>query len=228
MRVKRAKIFSGAAVRLEHLMLLEGQVPYSAGGVLKMFQRVSGLAVIVTLIGSLVAISATPALAQINPTRNRLDVPVSGVVQDVGTIAGTFKISRFAIQSGALVAVGLLNATVTDTTGAVVKTIVTNAAWPVANAGSGASADAAFSCGDVSETQQACDILNLVLGPLHLDLLGLVVDLNQVVLNITAQPGGGNLLGNLLCAITGLLDGGSLGLQVVNLLNQLVGLLGAL
>ena len=26
----------------------------------------------------------------------------------------------------------------------------------------------------------ACDILHLILGPLHLDLLGLVVDLNQV------------------------------------------------
>ena len=194
-----------------------------------MFQRASGLTALVILVGSLLASSATPALAQINPARNRLDVPVSGVVQNVGTIAGTFKISRFAIQSGALVAHGLLNATVTDSTGAVVKTIVTNAVWPVANAGSGtAGADAAWSCDTAAETQQACDILNLVLGPLHLDLLGLVVDLNQVILNITAQPGAGNLLGNLLCAITGLLDGGSLGLQLVNLLNQLVGLLGAL
>jgi hypothetical protein len=33
--------------------------------------------------------------------------------------------------------------------------------------------------------QATCPILNLVLRPLHLDLLGLVVDLNQVVLNIT-------------------------------------------
>jgi hypothetical protein len=182
------------------------------------------------LIGSLVAISATPAFAQINPTRNRLDVPVSGVVQDVGTIAGSFKISRFVIQSGALVAIGQLNATVTDTTGTVVKTIVTNAAWPVATAGSGAGvADAGASCADAAvETQQACDILNLVLGPLHLDLLGLVIDLNQVILNITAQPGAGNLLGNLLCAITGLLDSNSLGLQLVTLLNQLIGVLGAI
>jgi hypothetical protein len=40
----------------------------------------------------------------------------------------------------------------------------------------------------------SCQILDLTLGPLHLDLLGLVVDLNQVHLNITAQPGSGNLL----------------------------------
>ncbi|WP_205829549.1 hypothetical protein [Microbacterium sp. MEC084] len=53
---------------------------------------------------------------------------------------------------------------------------------------------------------QACDILTLDLGPLHLDLLGLVVDLAPVNLDVTAQPGAGNLLGNLLCAVAGLLD----------------------
>jgi len=52
----------------------------------------------------------------------------------------------------------------------------------------------------------ACTILNLDLGPLHLNLLGLVVDLNEVQLDITAVPGAGNLLGNLLCAVAGLLD----------------------
>ena len=34
-----------------------------------------------------------------------------------------------------------------------------------------------------------CSILNLVLGPLHLNLLGLVIDLNKVVLNITGVTG---------------------------------------
>jgi hypothetical protein len=70
-----------------------------------------------------------------------------------------------------------------------------------------------------------------VLGPLHLDLLGLNVDLNQVHLNITAQPGPGNLLGNLLCSVTNLLDntgGGGLNTAVQNLLNILNGLLGGL
>src|SRR5438105_7388569 len=35
-----------------------------------------------------------------------------------------------------------------------------------------------------------CPVLNLVLGPLHLNLLGLIVDLNQVHLTITADPSG--------------------------------------
>lgn len=80
---------------------------------------------------------------------------------------------------------------------------------------------------NLGATQAACDILSLVLGPLHLDLLGLVVDLNQVVLDITAVPGPGNLLGNLLCAVAGLLDNTSINTGVLaNLLNQLLGLLG--
>ena len=71
----------------------------------------------------------------------------------------------------------------------------------------------------------ACDILNLVLGPLDLNLLGLEIHLNRVVLDIVAVPGPGNLLGNLLCAIAGLLDGGPLaGLlgQLQTLLNQIL------
>jgi hypothetical protein len=54
--------------------------------------------------------------------------------------------------------------------------------------------------------QATCEILRLELGPLHLDVLGLQVDLNRVVLVITAVEGPGNLLGNLLCALAGLLD----------------------
>jgi hypothetical protein len=77
-----------------------------------------------------------------------------------------------------------------------------------------------------------CQILNLTLGPLHLDLLGLVVDLNQIHLTINAEQGSGNLLGNLLCAVAGLLDntgnGGAGGLNgllqaISNLLNQILG-----
>jgi hypothetical protein len=45
-----------------------------------------------------------------------------------------------------------------------------------------------------------CTILDLVLGPLHLDLLGLIVDLNRVHLTITANPAGG-VLGRLLCSL---------------------------
>ena len=77
----------------------------------------------------------------------------------------------------------------------------------------------------------SCPILHLDLGPLNLDVLGLQVHLNQVVLDIVAQSGAGNLLGNLLCTVAGLLDGsplsGLLG-QLSTLLNQILGVLGGL
>ena len=72
-----------------------------------------------------------------------------------------------------------------------------------------------------------CDILHLVLAPLDLDLLGLQVHLDRVVLDIVAVSGAGNLLGNLLCAVTGLLDGGLNGAlgRLVRLLNNILGAL---
>lgn len=54
----------------------------------------------------------------------------------------------------------------------------------------------------------ACPILNLELGPIHLNLLGLNVDTSAICLDITAIPGGG-LLGDLLCGIANLLNGGN-------------------
>jgi hypothetical protein len=43
-------------------------------------------------------------------------------------------------------------------------------------------------------------VLHLVLGPLHLNLLGLIADLNKVDLDLTAVPG--TLLGNIFCQLT--------------------------
>ena len=83
----------------------------------------------------------------------------------------------------------------------------------------------------IAPNARACPVLNLVLGPLHLDILGLVVDLNQVVLKVIANSGAGALLGNLLCAVAGLLDGGPLaGLlpQVQALLNRILAIVGPL
>jgi hypothetical protein len=59
----------------------------------------------------------------------------------------------------------------------------------------------------------SCDILNLDLGPIDLNLLGLVVEVDNcedgpVEIDITAEPGSGNLLGNLLCGVSRLLDNG--------------------
>ncbi len=49
-----------------------------------------------------------------------------------------------------------------------------------------------------SQAAPVCNVLELTLGPLHLELLGLVVDLNKVHLTITANATGG-VLGRLFC-----------------------------
>jgi len=54
----------------------------------------------------------------------------------------------------------------------------------------------------------ATQILNLHLAPIHLNVLGLTVDTSEICLNITAQPGPGNLLGNLLSGVAHSLDQG--------------------
>jgi hypothetical protein len=78
--------------------------------------------------------------------------------------------------------------------------------------------------------QGSCSILDLDIGAIHLDLLGLVVDLAPVHLDITAETGSGNLLGNLLCALVGILDPGGTGLltQLIGLLQQINDILAGL
>jgi len=147
-----------------------------------------------------------------NTLASALAIPVGGVV--TGTLSGVFQgtanITRFAVVDGALVAVGMLTGTVTDATGAVVQSIAATFTVPVTQP---------------LQTAAICSILNLVLGPIHLDLLGLVIDTNQIIVNITAVSGAGNLLGNLLCAVVGLLDGGGSLARIADLLNRILDLL---
>src|SRR5204862_5083842 len=127
----------------------------------------------------------------------------------LGTFTGTLTINRItSTAGGGLAAVGTLTGTLTDALGNVLGT-VTDLPITIPLTADG-----------------TCQILHLTLGPLDLNLLGLMVHLDRVVLDITAQSGPGNLLGNLLCGIAGLLDQGNTPLnQLVNLLNHLLNLL---
>ena len=81
---------------------------------------------------------------------------------------------------------------------------------------------AASSVTGVGGTQAgACDILNLSLGPVSLNLLGLMVHLDNcangpVTLDLTAVEGPGNLLGNLLCNLDNLLNNSSAGAVAID------------
>jgi hypothetical protein len=77
-------------------------------------------------------------------------------------------------------------------------------------------------------TQPSCQILDLRIGEITLDVLGLVVNLQPVHLNITAVSGPGNLLGNLLCAVAHLLDQNPLAAAITELINRINALLAGL
>ena len=62
-----------------------------------------------------------------------------------------------------------------------------------------------------------CPILDLQLGPIDLNVLGLRVLTSPICLDITAQPGGG-LLGDLLCSVANLLQSG---IALPDILSQL-------
>ena len=153
--------------------------------------------------------AAVPALAQ-QGGGSGLTIPIAGTFTDalggVGQFTGTFDLQRFAVVNGQLVAVGTLTGTLTDSAGTVLGSIVRTITMLL----------------DSAATQASCEILHLELGPLDLNLLGLQVSLNQIVLDITAVPGAGNLLGNLLCAIANLLNGNAALNAVANLLNQIL------
>lgn len=146
--------------------------------------------------------------AQTTPTTvtSLKSIPVTGKANNGKSFTGHFNVSQFVARNGKAYALGTLTGKIGNRT---VKQ--SNVAIPVSmgTASGPLSAHAAATC----------QILNLVLGPLHLNLLGLHVDLNQVVLNITGQTGAGQLLGNLLCGIANLLNPGLPAGQLAGLLN---------
>ena len=168
-----------------------------------------------------------------------LSFPVAGPLSEtvggptVANFAGTFSVTKFAVDetSRELMVSGILNGTVTYVDNTIAPKTVTNLAvtFPatLAKGGDVASANSIYHMA----TAATCGILLLNLGPLHLDLLGLVIDLNQVILDITAQTGAGNLLGNLLCALVGIFDipGALAGIiQLLDSINNLLSGIGGL
>jgi len=153
------------------------------------------------------------------------ETPLTQTVNVTGTkgFKGTLAIDRFATRNGKMVAIGTMKGTVRKN-GKTKRVKARTVTVPASVVGAGSGAKAA----QVPPIPGACQILNLVLGPITLNLLGLVVRTNQINLRIDAVPGAGNLLGNLLCAITGILNPtGALG-PLTTAINQLTAALNAL
>jgi len=157
------------------------------------------LAVIMLLVCLFAAVPA--AQAQQNP----FIIPIN-FISDQGSFIGQFEVLRFATQGQGLIAVGQLTGTVTNAAGTVLGTVNQRLRLPVLGAAG------------------TCQILDLQIGAIDLNLLGLVVHVDPIAINITAQSGPGNLLGNLLCAVANLLNSQGPLDQLVGLLNKILNL----
>lgn len=175
--------------------------------------RITTMALLFSFCWMMTAVT-TGAVAQSTsappPAKQTPTAYVQGTDTAGNALSGVLTVTSFANTNNQLVALGTLNGTITSATGVV--TPFTN--QPVTMPVSGVSA--------------SCPILNLVLGPLNLNILGLQITLNQVVLNIVAIPGAGKLLGNLLCDVANLLNGTNLGATLDQLVADLNAILAAL
>ncbi|NNG37161.1 ABC transporter substrate-binding protein [Nakamurella aerolata] len=152
--------------------------------------------------------SAAPAAASVLPFQAKktapTSLPVTGTLADGTAFTGAISdLTATSTKGGVMQLTGTITGNGLPAGGTTFTTPIENLAAPA-----------------------GCSVLNLDLGPLNLDLLGLVIDLAPVKLDITAVPGSGKLLGNLLCAVTHLLDKGGPLSGLTNLLNRLLSVLG--
>jgi hypothetical protein len=166
--------------------------------------RLPGAVALAAVVGML-AFASTTVAAPASSTASPISIPIS-TSNATGSFTGVLNITQFVSQGGVVSAVGTLTGTVTNALTGVTQTISQDVVLPLLQ-GSG-----------------SCQILHLELGPLDLNLLGVAVHLDKVVLDVTAQSGPGQLLGNLLCGVSHLLDSNGAATALTNLLNSLLGL----
>ena len=167
--------------------------------------------------------AAPSARTVAHTAQGKLGSRIVGETRSGRPVTGSFVPLKFIKRDGKIVVRGLLKGVVHKADGSTRTFGVMRTLRVKSINGTPATTN-----GRVLAAAPACDVLHLVLAPLDLDLLGLQVHLDKVVLNIVAQSGAGQLLGNLLCAVVGLLDGGLGGLlgRITNLLNRILAQLG--
>jgi hypothetical protein len=177
-----------------------------------------------TLVASLVCAlligSVGTASAQTATTPMAKKIPITGVAKNGKKLKnGTFAIQKFTKRNGKLYADGVVRGTFKG------KSVKRQVSVPVRN--TSVASGAQSSQLPPLPPGPSCNILSLDLGPINLNLLGLVVRTNVIQVRIDAVQGPGNLLGNLLCGITNALNPGGLTgtlTQIQNILNALLAL----
>lgn len=160
-------------------------------------------------------------------------LPITGTTSLGGAVTGTFTLQRFASDgSGGILAVGVISGTALKANGTV-GTFVTPASLPVADPRGIGFAPApsgtrpvwdhetpAPAPGIVLAQATTCAVLNIAIGAVDLNVLGLIVHTDPIALEISGDTAGP--LGALICLVLNAVG------SIVGLLNTILGLLGGL
>jgi hypothetical protein len=151
------------------------------------------LATVAALVAIAALAFAATATGSGSATQSRTMIAATGSTQQIGMMNVRFTIQRFVRRGKRLYAVG--------TTSAKFTPVASRSDLPTATSSKRFTARV-IAVKRLNSAQRICPILELTLGPTHLNLLGLIVDLSTVHLTITADSEGG-LLGRLFCSLAG-------------------------
>jgi hypothetical protein len=164
-------------------------------------------------------LSANDAGADPGQKKEPVQLPITGTAPGGAVFAGTLTFESFIVRENAVFAMVLVSGSLTGPAGVPLGTTLVRLAVPM-------TVEPGFQAlpgnRQANAQRQPCDVLHLEVGALNLNVLGLQVTTLPIGIDLV---GGEGVLGQLICVILETL-GNVIGL--VNLLNQLLGLLGGL
>jgi len=170
----------------------------------------------------LLGAATTPAYQQEKGQKKQaapLQLPITGTVPGGGTFAGTLSIQKFAVRDGQAVAIGFVRGAATMAGTSLGTVLAGPIAFPVRVEPGALTVDTAAVAPAVV-AQAICQVVHIELGAVNLNVLGLIVTTQPIVLDLSGDTAGP--LGNLVCTLLETLNSV---VGLVDLLNQILGLL---
>jgi hypothetical protein len=165
---------------------------------------------------------SAPGAATAVPRRDTLELAVTGTAAAGASFSGTLHIQHFVARDGQVKAIVLVKGSLTSAAGVPLGTTLSGP-HVVAVAVEAGARRASGERPLQAQQGAPCDLLHLEVGAIDLNVLGIQVTTLPVGVDLSGVEGG--VLGQLVCTILETI-GNVVGL--VNLLNQLLGLLGGI
>ena len=198
-------------------------------------RRVVGIALIALFVSVHVLEAQLPIGSQPLAKPASVAMPVAGAFAGGGTFNGTAVINRFEQRGNDIVAIGFVRGVLTRSGDTLGTGFAGQVVWPVA-VKSGGIAGVSGNVPNTARLRPAsfdesrhrivpvqattCPVLQVALGAIDVNLLGVAVALDPIGLNVEGQQG--TPLGDLVCSVSDLLGNVA---GIVNLLNSILGLL---